>query len=161
MAKDKFSDSDRNAIAALRDSGLSWPEVSGQATTKLGKIVSVNSARFHYGKAKGKTRDRSREIARRPRRNVKKGHSLDEFREKFDVVKKIADKVEEIFGKDSEEYFTDDEFRGLCRVSVQNWRRHAELDRFRKYQFKKPGFHAWASPSVVEAMKEITGVQGH
>lgn len=158
MGKERFSDADRATIVRLRDSGLTWEETSKKASKELGEPVTSNSCRFQYRKGKtGVDPNRSK----RPAVAKKKGHTLDDFRNQFDVTKKIDDKVEEFLTDDGEEYWTDDEFRQLCGVSVQNWRRHAELDRYRKFQFKKPNFHAWASPKMVEAMQEITGHAGH
>lgn len=154
MANPSFTKEDRAVIIAARDSGKTWPETATEASKKLGRILTAESARFQY--RQGKTGAVSKKKTKK-----KKGHSLEEFRSEFDIAKKIRDKVAELIADSSEEYWTDDEFRQICGVSVQNWRRHAELDEFKRYQFRKPGFHAWAPPSIVEAMKEITGHAGH
>lgn len=172
MGKELFSDDDRQVIKGLRDAGSTWEETASEASKKLGRDITAESARFQYrkttaGTTAGTSAPRSRpsklttSAPRTANGSKKKGHSLDEFRSQFDVTKKIDDKVAELLDGDSEEYWTDDEFRQLCGVSVQNWRRHAELDRYRKYQFKKPNFHAWATPKVVQYMREITGHAGN
>lgn len=161
MSQASYSNEDRAVIVALRESGKSWQETATEASKKIGRTITVESARFQYKQAKrGAPSANGRSRPRRPRKTAKRGHTLDDFRAKFDITKKIEDKVNELL-QDGEEYWTDDEFRGICGVSVQNWRRHAELDRFKPYQFKKPGFHAWAPKDVVEQMKEITGHAGH
>jgi hypothetical protein len=166
MAKAKFTDANRKKIVALRDSGKTWLEVAEEASTLIGFPISENGARFQYKQGTGVKRDRTKDRtpkpagSPRPSAAGRKAHSLEEFRAKFDVTKKIEDKVAELL-QSGEHYFSDDDFRGLCGVSVQNWRRHAELDRFKPYQFKKPGFHAWAPKLIVSEMQEITGAQGH
>lgn len=168
MAKEKLTDDSRTLIVALRDSGLSWREVATEAESKLGFTMSASAARSRYRSAKGiKADGRDHHAAGAVKRpsgrtapSSRKAHSLDEFRAKFDVTMKIEDKVAELLAE-GDHYYTDDDFRGLCGVSVQNWRRHAELDRFKRYQFRKPGFHAWAPAALVVEMQEITGAQGH
>jgi hypothetical protein len=164
MSKASYSKQDRAVIVTLRDSGKSWQQTAKEASEKIGRHISDNAARFQYQQEKGSGRPRPTTRAGRAaatKSNKRKGHSLEEFRKTFDVAQKIRDKVVELLNNGGEEYWTDDEFRQLCGVSVQNWRRHAELDEFKDYQFRKPGFHAWAPPSVVEEMKEITGHAGH
>lgn len=87
-----------------------------------------------------------------------KGHTLDEFRAKFDVGKVIADKCAELLGEDGEEWFHDSDFRTLCGVPIQHWRRNA--DEFPQYQFKKGKFHAWAPVHMVEQFQHLTGHVG-
>lgn len=159
MPKETYSKEDRALILALRNEGRAWPEVATEASKRIGRTLTAESVRFQYRKAKGTDPIRPRRSNSRPTK--KRGHSLDEFRNQFDVAQKIRDKVEELLQGGGEEFWTDDEFRQLAGVSVQNWRRHAELDEFKQYQFRKPGFHAWAPPSIVEEMKEITGHAGH
>jgi hypothetical protein len=155
MSKASYSKQDRALIVALRKEGKSWPKVAAEAGEKLGRSITAEGARFQFKQANSNAP--TRPAPKKPR----KGHSLDEFRSQFDITKKIDDKVAELLPDDREEYFTDDEFRQLCGVSVQNWRRHAELDRYRAYQFRKPNFHAWAPKPIVAAMQEITGHAGH
>ena len=92
-----------------------------------------------------------------PRRGAR-GKSIDSFRAKYDVDLIIGKKVEEILNEDRDEYFDDHDFRELCRLPTQGWRRHADSPRFEEYRLKKGDLNVWGPIHIIEQMKKILGI---
>jgi hypothetical protein len=89
--------------------------------------------------------------------------TLGKFRQENDVTVKIRAGIARLLTVDSKNFdasptFTDNEFRDKCGVHVNNWRRNADLDEFKKYQLTVRRVLYWADPSVIEEMQKITGV---
>ena len=144
-------------IHKLRKDGKTWAQV-GKA---LG--MTENQARLRY--RRWQTSNAPKPPAARKPPTVKPkavaGRSMDDFRANYDFAQVIREKVQELLApEDANQWWTDDEFRQLCGISIQNWRRHAELDEFRRYQFKKGTLHAWAPLSMIEEFQHITGHVG-
>lgn len=80
-------------------------------------------------------------------------HSLTDFRKAHDIPQKIRNKLVSLRGG----YVTEEELRQLCEVSVQNWRRNAELPEFSVNKFRLDGVTYWAGVETIRKMKQITG----
>ena len=87
-----------------------------------------------------------------------KGKDISEFRAKHDVNLIIRTKVLEFLSEDNEEYFEDYDFREICGVSIQHWRRHADSPEFEEYRLKKGRLNIWAPEHVIVQMKKILGI---
>lgn len=92
-----------------------------------------------------------------PRRGLK-GKSIDAFRTKYDIDLIINRKVEELLNEGQEEYFDDHDFRELCRLPTQGWRRHADSPSFTDYRLKKGDLNVWGPAHIIEQMKKILGI---
>lgn len=79
---------------------------------------------------------------------------LSEFRKAHDLPQKIRDRLSAITGS---RYFTEEDFRQHCEISVQNWRRNADLPEFAPHKFKLDGVTYWAGIETIKEMKRITG----
>jgi len=79
---------------------------------------------------------------------------LSEFRKEHDIPQKIRDRLAAMR---ADSYCTEEEFRQLCSVPVQLWRRNAELPEFSLNKFKHDGVTYWATCATIEKMKKITG----
>ena len=92
-----------------------------------------------------------------PRRGPK-GRSIDSFRAKYDVDLIIEKKVGELLNEEREEYFDDHDFRELCHLPTQSWRRHADSPKFAAYRLKKGDLNVWGPAHIIEQMKKILGI---
>jgi biotin operon repressor len=137
---------------------LSKAQVQGRATRAKAAGKTIESLRAELKGTPAPKGKPAPQVAKRTTTPARAGHTLDDFRSKFDVGAMIEAKVAELLPEDGEQWFHDSDFRVLCGVSIQNWRRHA--DEYPQYQFKKGKFHAWAPLHMVEEMQTLTGHAG-
>ena len=66
--------------------------------------------------------------------------------------------MQKYLGPNGKFYYSDSEFRELCGVHVQNWRRHADDDTFAPYRLRRGGHNLWAPAPMIESMKQILSI---
>jgi hypothetical protein len=86
---------------------------------------------------------------------AKRGKSMDQFRQQFDVKLRIRQGVKKHLAS---VYMTDQEFREACGVSTTEWRRHSEEMEFDTFRAKIRGQILWAAPKMLVEMKSIAGI---
>lgn len=84
-----------------------------------------------------------------------RGKTLAQFRALFDVRERIRAGLKTHLNGDI--YMGDQEFREVCGISAQDWRRPADLDEFGDYRWRYKGLLYWAQPKTLAAMKETVG----
>lgn len=82
------------------------------------------------------------------------GKTIAAFRAEYDIHDKIKAGLAAI---SPAVYMTDTEFRELCKVHLNNWRRHADAEDFLPYRIKVNGLWFWAKPAMIQKMKHIVG----
>lgn len=83
-----------------------------------------------------------------------KKHSLEDFRTENDFSFKIEKAIDDL----GDGYLTENEFKLVCGVPVNYFRRFADLPEFRKNHFRLRDVVYWASEKTIEKMKEIVGI---
>lgn len=83
-----------------------------------------------------------------------KKHSLDDFRVENDFSFKIEKAIDEL----GDGYLTENEFKLVCGVPVNYFRRFADLPEFRNNHFRLRDVVYWASEKTIKQMKEIVGI---
>lgn len=74
----------------------------------------------------------------------------DEFKEQFDIPKKIKENLNKLEGK----VITDSDFRIALGVNTTLWRRAADRMEFKEYQIQIKGRLYWAHPETIKEIKE-------
>lgn len=87
------------------------------------------------------------------RPTTKAGKTFDSFKAENDLHQKIRNGIREHLPKDGDIYYSDEEFRELCAVPIQRWRRYADSEEFREWQIKLQGRIHWAPKPMIEKMK--------
>lgn len=90
-----------------------------------------------------------------PEAAAKRGKSMDQFRQQFDVKLRIRQGVKKHL---QSVYMSDQEFREACGVSSTEWRRYADELEFDSYRAKIRGQILWASAKMLVEMKSIAGI---
>ena len=85
----------------------------------------------------------------------KRGKSMDQFRQQFDVKLRIRQGVKKHL---QGVYMTDQEFREACGISTTEWRRYSEEIEFDTFRAKIRGQILWAAPKMLLEMKSIAGI---
>jgi transcriptional regulator with XRE-family HTH domain len=86
-----------------------------------------------------------------------KAKTLDEFRSKHDTSHIIRTRVGELLHGAA--WYDDNDFRELCGVSIQYWRRYADSGEFAEYRVIKPNrINAWAPAKMAKQMREILDI---
>jgi hypothetical protein len=83
-----------------------------------------------------------------------KKYSLDHFRVENDFGLKIEKAIDGL----GEGYLTENEFKLICGVPPNYFRRFADLPEFRDNHFKLRDVSYWASKETISQMKEIVGI---
>ena len=86
---------------------------------------------------------------------LKRGKSMAQFRQQFDVKLRIQQGVKKHL---QGVYMPDQEFREACGVSTTEWRRYSEESEFDVYRAKIRGQILWAAPKMLLEMKSIAGI---
>ena len=89
---------------------------------------------------------------------AKPGRTMEDFKGRFDLHHKVALKVDELLPADGEIYYEDAEFRDLCDIHPQHWRRISEDDRFSPNRVNCRQCNVWAPSRMVPKMKHILGL---
>ena len=84
------------------------------------------------------------------------GRSMVEFQRQHDPETLIDAAIKQHLSRRGH-YFTDQEFRELCGVNLNRWRRFADLEKYRPYRFVRGKFNNWAHPEDVLQMMRVTG----
>lgn len=92
------------------------------------------------------------------RSRSRKGKTLGQFRDRYDVDLIIQKKVDEVLSDKDEEYYDDHDFREMCGIATQNWRRHADSSRFQPYRLKKGDLNVWGPAHIIISMRRILGL---
>lgn len=88
------------------------------------------------------------------------GKSFTEFRQKHDYTHIIERAVAKYLPAGGDVYYEDGEFRILCGVPVQFWRRYSSDDRFLQNRVLRNKSDApyWAPANMAEQMRNILGI---
>lgn len=136
-------------IIELAAAGWSYQRIASEV--KLSKTATGNVIRAAAG------------VAPLPRpaaaRKPAKARSFEDFRAKHDTTHIIAGKVKELLS--GSEWFEDNDFRELCCVPSNNWRRHADSGEFDDYRVVKGSrINAWAPKAMARQMREVLDIHG-
>jgi len=85
----------------------------------------------------------------------KVGRTFGDFAKEHDIAGKIKEAITEHLPRNGELYYTDDEFREMCGVHVNRWRRYADMEQFAPFQIKIAGRTHWAPTAMIEKMRYL------
>lgn len=83
------------------------------------------------------------------------GKTMADFRERFDSKHIIQKAVAKYLGANGKHYYTDHEFRDLCGIHPQQWRRYSEDEEFDAYRLRRAHHNLWAPTKMIQQMKQI------
>lgn len=136
----------------LHSNGLSHSEIArktGVARSTVGDII-----RRCEGTLKPRSTVSPRKVAK-----PGKARTFDEFREKHDIAHIIQSKVDEYLQGDV--YYDDNDFRELCGIPSNQWRRYADSGEFDEHRVQKSNrINAWAPKSMAKKMREVLDIHG-
>lgn len=87
-----------------------------------------------------------------------KGRSMTDFKARYDLHYRVEQKVAELLPPDGDTYYEDAEFRDLCDIHPQHWRRVSEDSRFQANRVICRQCNVWAPTNMVARMKHILGI---
>jgi hypothetical protein len=141
----------KRVLAYVKRTGFKDPEKIRKAFSKSEEgAIPMAVIREALG---GGSDSKNHQVSPKTKVRIKK-HSLEDFRTENDFSYKIEKAVEEL----GDGYLTENEFKLVCGVPINYFRRFADLPEFRKNHFRLRDVVYWASEKTIEKMKEIAGV---
>lgn len=93
-----------------------------------------------------------------PRPASANGRSMTEFKARYDLHYKVGQKIAELLPANGDAYYDDAEFRDLCDIHPQHWRRISDDPRFQANRVVNRQCNVWAPENMVPQMKRILGI---
>jgi hypothetical protein len=137
-------------LAYIKRTGCKDPERIRKFFSKSEQPIRMSIIRVALGAG---SEEKSYQNTPKTKLRIKR-HSLDNFRVENDFGLKIEKAIDDL----GDGYLTENEFKLVCGVPPNYFRRFADLPEFRDNHFKLRDVVYWASKETINQMKEIVGI---